>query len=157
MTDRQEWEHATAQSRHPAIAADAELRRRHPDQKIEPLHSAEPAPVNNTERRQLHPAPVSGFSETATWIRDLATERHAFRARMDERQQLMVPSEDLDWTRLGGILPSWWAPRRDAILQPPKPQITPSATVHSSLLINSISNLRPQADPPQRTTTGFVG
>ena len=32
MADRLEWEHATAASRHLAIAADAELRRRHPDQ-----------------------------------------------------------------------------------------------------------------------------
>ena len=50
MADRQEWEHATAGSRHLAIAADAELRRRHPGQKIEPLRSAEPAPVSDTER-----------------------------------------------------------------------------------------------------------
>src|SRR6266550_30650 len=32
MADRQEWEHVTASSRRLAIAADAELRRRHPDQ-----------------------------------------------------------------------------------------------------------------------------
>ena len=50
MADRQDWEHATAASRHLAIAADAELRRRHPGQKIEPLRSAEPAPVTDTER-----------------------------------------------------------------------------------------------------------
>ena len=45
MDDRQEWERATAGSRHLAIVADAELRRRHPDpgQQIEPLRSAEPA------------------------------------------------------------------------------------------------------------------
>ena len=44
MTDRTEWEHATDHSRRLAIAADAELRRRHPETRIEPLHSAEPAP-----------------------------------------------------------------------------------------------------------------
>ena len=33
MADRQEWEQATARSRHLAIAADAELRRRHPDRR----------------------------------------------------------------------------------------------------------------------------
>ena len=43
MTDRQEWEQATAGSRRLAIAADTELRRRHPYGKIEPLRSAEPA------------------------------------------------------------------------------------------------------------------
>jgi hypothetical protein len=37
MADRKEWEHATAGSRRLAIAAVAELRRRHPQQKIELL------------------------------------------------------------------------------------------------------------------------
>jgi hypothetical protein len=44
MDDRTEWERATEHSRHLAVAADAELRRRHPDHSIEPLRSAEPAP-----------------------------------------------------------------------------------------------------------------
>ena len=35
MADRQDWEHATTSSRQLAIAADAELRRRYPDRKIE--------------------------------------------------------------------------------------------------------------------------
>jgi hypothetical protein len=47
---RQEWEHATERSRRLAIAADAELRRRHPRRKIEPLRSAEPAPASDTGR-----------------------------------------------------------------------------------------------------------
>jgi len=63
MTDRQEWEHATIGSRHLAIAADTELRRRHPGQTIEPLLSAEPA-VSVGE-------PDGKLSETATRIRDL--------------------------------------------------------------------------------------
>ena len=57
MTDRQDWEHATAHSRRLAIAADAELRRRHPDLRIKPLHSAEPAPVSDIEREKLTLAP----------------------------------------------------------------------------------------------------
>jgi len=43
MADRQEWEQETAGSRRLAIAADTELRRRHPYGKIVPLRSAEPA------------------------------------------------------------------------------------------------------------------
>jgi hypothetical protein len=41
----------------------------------------------------------------------------------------MTPREDLDWAGLGATLPSWWAPHRDAILQPPKPEIIPSSTI----------------------------
>ena len=48
MDHRQDWEHATASSRHLAIAADTELHRRHPGHKIEPLRSAEPVPVTGT-------------------------------------------------------------------------------------------------------------
>src|SRR5262249_10355591 len=57
MAAREEWEQATAGSRRLAIAADAELRRRHPYQKIEPLRSAEPAPVGDTDYEQAHSAP----------------------------------------------------------------------------------------------------
>jgi hypothetical protein len=63
MTNRQEWEQATAGSRRLAIAADAELRRRHPYQKIEPLRSAEPAPVGDTEYEQAHSAPGQKISQ----------------------------------------------------------------------------------------------
>jgi hypothetical protein len=41
MADRATWEEATRQQRQLAIAADAELRRRHPDQRHPPLRSAE--------------------------------------------------------------------------------------------------------------------
>jgi hypothetical protein len=55
--DRQEWERATEQPRRLAITADTELRRRHPDQKIEPLRSAEPALASDTGHEQPDPAP----------------------------------------------------------------------------------------------------
>ena len=120
MADRQDWEHATAGSRHLAIAADTELRRRHPGHKIEPLRSAEP--VTDTERDGT-------LSETATRIRDLAAQHQAFRERTGQRQHRMTPREDPGWAALGDTLPSWWAPRPDGILRPPKPEITPSAKI----------------------------
>ena len=129
MDDRQEWEHATEHSRHLAVAADAELRRRHPDQKIEPLRSAEPAPVSDTDRDELTLAPDKNIGEMAAWIRDLAAQRQAFREKIEERQGLTMPSEDPDWEDLGEAFPARQAPGRDAILQPPKPQITPSARI----------------------------
>ena len=129
MGDRLEWEHATAHSRHLAIAADAELRRRHPDQQIKPLRSDEPAPVREADRAELTLAPDRKIADMAAWIRDLAAHRKAFREKMEERQGLKVPSEDPDWENLGDAFPAWRAPGRDAILQPPKPQITPSVKI----------------------------
>ena len=41
----------------------------------------------------------------------------------------MVPSEDPDYGDLGQAFPSWAGPGKDAILQPPKPEMRPSARV----------------------------
>jgi hypothetical protein len=53
MTDRAEWKAATRQRRQLAVAADAELRRRHPGQYFTPLRSAEPGPATGTQRSEL--------------------------------------------------------------------------------------------------------
>ena len=74
-------------------------------------------------------APDQRIGEIAAWIRDLAVQRQVFREKIEERQGLMVPSEDPDWGDLGEAFPAWQAPGRDAILQPPKPQITPAAKI----------------------------
>ena len=90
MTDRQEWEQATAGSRRLAIASDTELRRRHPYRKIEPLRSAEPAPVSGAERPHPDLTPQQGSSEMAR-MGDLTGQRQAFRAAMNEQGQ-QVPA-----------------------------------------------------------------
>jgi hypothetical protein len=122
MADRQDWERATVGSRQLAIAADTELRRRHPSQKMEPLYSAEPALAGDTERDLK-------LSDTATRIRDFAAQHQAFREKTGQRQRRMTPREDPGWAALGDTLPSRWAPRTDAILRPRKPEITPSAQI----------------------------
>jgi hypothetical protein len=129
MADRHEWEHATEHTRRQAVAADAELRRRHPDQQVGPLRSAEPAPIDDAEREQLSLAPDEKISEMSAWIKGLAAQRQSFREKLEERQALKVPSEDPDWEDLGHAFPAWNPPGKDAILQPPKPDITPSAKI----------------------------
>jgi hypothetical protein len=57
-------------------------------------------------------------------IRDLAIQREEFRAEMDERPRLIVPGEDH-----GKAFRAMKTPGQDAILQPPKPEITPSARI----------------------------
>ncbi len=135
---RQEWEHATERSRRIAIAADAELRRRHPGRKIEPLRSAEPAPASDTGCAPLHPAADGKLTETAALIRDLAMHREEFRAEMDERPRLIVPGEDL-----GKAFRATKTPGQDAILQPPKPEITPSARI---LQLAAEHDIEPEAE-----------
>ena len=41
----------------------------------------------------------------------------------------MIPAEDPDYEDLGPAFPAWAGPDRDAILQPPKPQIQPSPRI----------------------------
>ncbi|MGH3235156.1 MAG: hypothetical protein ACRDOH_18295, partial [Streptosporangiaceae bacterium] len=53
MADRADWNTATRAQRHLAVAADAELRRRHPDQHYHPLRSAEPDPATESQRAEL--------------------------------------------------------------------------------------------------------
>lgn len=63
------------------------------------------------------------------WIKNLAAQRHAFADRLAERQSLTIPATDPDYEDLGPAFPTWTASRRDAILQPPKPEIQPSPRV----------------------------
>lgn len=142
MTDRQDWEQAAAGSRHLAIAADAKLRRRHPGQKLEPLRSTEPVPVTDVERD-------GKFAESSAWIHDLAAQHHAFREKLTERQHLLLPCEDLDWSAFGRSLLSWWMPRHEAVLQPPNLRSAHRPRFSSSPP-NTTSNPRLQANhiPP---------
>jgi hypothetical protein len=120
MAHREEWEQATTGSRRLAIAADVELRRRHPDQKIEPLRSAEPAPVGDAEHEQAHP-------RIGQEIRQVQQE--LFRATLQNRQALKVPTEDPSRSGLDTLFSARRTLGPAAILQPPKPSIVPSTRI----------------------------
>jgi hypothetical protein len=123
MADRRQWEKATRQQRQLAVAADAELRRRHLGQQFPPLRSAEPEPVAQERRAELTLTAGEELPRLGQWIRDLAAGHRAFAGRLAERQSLRVPAEDPDYEDLGPAFPAWAGPDRDAILQPPKPEI----------------------------------
>lgn len=129
MADRDDWELATRAQRHLAVAADAELRRRHPGQPLPPLRSAEPEPATETQRAELTPIPGEPPEQVGQLITELAAAHRAFAARLADRQSLAVPSPDPGYGDLGQAFPPWPAPSRDAILQPPKPEIRPSPQV----------------------------
>ena len=129
MADRADWDAATRAQRHLAVAADAELRRRHPGQRVTLLRSAEPQPATPAERDELTLAPGQPVPEPGQWIKDLAAAHRAFADALAERQSLRVPSQDPGYGDLGQAFPSWPGPGRGAILQPPRPEIRPSPRV----------------------------
>jgi hypothetical protein len=129
MADRQDWEQATRQQRQLAVAADAELRRRHPGQQHPPLRSAEPEPATQEQRDGLTLSAGEEIPQLGQWINDLAAQRRTFADKLAGRQSLMTPAEDPDYEDLGPAFPAWTAAEKDAILQPPKPQIQPSPRI----------------------------
>ena len=115
---RRQWDAQTAPMRHQALQADAVLRRRHPDWHLDPLTSAEPDPL-----------PDEIPSITA-----LEEERHrslvtasltATRTEMEFRTSLPVHNQDHDYALEGETWPALSRPRRDAVLQPPRPAMAP--------------------------------
>ena len=67
-----DWEQATRQQRQLAVAADAELRRRHPGQQFAPLRSAEPEPATQDQRDELTLTAGEEIPQIGQWIKDLA-------------------------------------------------------------------------------------
>jgi len=60
----------------------------------------------------------------------VAALRARFRERLEERLNVQVPAEDPDYAPDGEAWPSAWPGHdRDAILQPPPPELRPSQAV----------------------------
>ena len=135
MADRADWEQTTRHQRQLAVAADTEPRRRHPGQHWAPLRSAEPElnpetePAVQAEGGTQPLTPRTDIEQLAQQISELAARHHEFADRLAHRQSLITPAEDLDHQDLGPAFSAWSEPRRDAILQPPKPQIQPSERI----------------------------
>jgi hypothetical protein len=129
MADRADWDKATRAQRHLAVAADAELRRRHPGQYFAPLRSAEPEPATGAQRDDLTLTPDAPPGETGQQLTGLAAGHRTFAAKLADRQSQMIPSEDPDYGDLGPAFPAWTSPGREPILQPPRPEIPPSPRI----------------------------
>ncbi len=175
---RRQWEALTEPTRRVAIAADHELRRRHPEMKIEPLEAAEPAQGWDLSRAPEHPgseapmpaATVAGQPELADAAtvavgparparsaeRDLLGQqtlgltpltvhdhvpdlvqriRENARKAQEEIDRLRgTPrfAEDDDTLYIGPAWGSLAAHDRDAILQPPKPNLVPADAIIES-------------------------
>jgi hypothetical protein len=129
MTDRADWERATRHQRQLAVAADTELRRRHPDQPWLPLRSAEPELTRAAQPGDPARTPEEDREQAARQISDLAAQHREFADKLAQRQSLEIPAEDPDYENHGPAFPAWRGPYPDAILQPPRPEIQPSPRI----------------------------
>ena len=129
MADRADWDKATRAQRQLAIAADAELRRRHPGQYFAPLRSAEPEPATQAQRDELTLTPDALPGEMDQQLTNLAAGHRTFADKLADRQSQTIPSEDPDYSDLGPAFPAWTGPGRMPILQAPKPEIPPSPRI----------------------------
>jgi conjugative relaxase-like TrwC/TraI family protein len=135
MDIRRDWERATEHQRRMAVAAHGELRRRHPDQAFEPLTSADPGGPTEAERAELDPAPeaLAGGYQPPAWVAGLAEQRRKVAEILADRRSVRVPSEDPEGEYDGYAWPEFIARDRDAVLQPPRPEIRPSAAVEAAV------------------------
>jgi hypothetical protein len=129
MTDRADWEAVTRAQRQLAVAADAELRRRHPEQQYPPLRSAEPEPYEPAQRDDLTLATEEQPHETDQRIADLIAGHRSFTRKLADRLSQATASEGPPYADPGQTFRPWPAPVRNAILQPPKPEISPSPLI----------------------------
>jgi TrwC relaxase/AAA domain/Domain of unknown function (DUF5710) len=128
----QEWEHVTEGPRRIAVAADAELRRRQPRLAIAPLKSAEPDPVTEQEHEQLLSPSDEALARPAKppeWVARLAAARDALQEKLDDRKAVRVPADDHEMQDEGEAWPALRPRERDAILQPPPPEMPASPRV----------------------------
>jgi conjugative relaxase-like TrwC/TraI family protein len=127
MEARKEWEATTRQQRHDALTAHTEYVRRHPDTDLPPLKSAEPERPTEEEQAKLH-VPEIGEYEPPAWLAGMAERTTAANEEIADRLSMKMPDEDHEW---GGqqAWPASMTLNRDAILQPPAPQIPPAAEV----------------------------
>ena len=129
MADRADWDQATRAQRQLAVAADVELRRRHPGQYFSPLRSAEPEPATGAQRDQLTLTPDTRPGEMDQQLTDLAAGHRTFAGKLADRHSQAIPSQDPDYGDLGPAFPAWTGPGQEPILQPPRPEIPPSPQI----------------------------
>ena len=120
---RERWARLTEGSRMLAVAADAELRARYPEEKIEPLASAEPV-ISDEEKADLDRVDETLTSPTV--VSRLAERQREHWEKISAEEGQRVPAEDPDAQDEGPAWGSWLPSDREAILQPPVEVVEPA-------------------------------
>ena len=181
---RHRWEAVTETTRRIAIAADLELRRRHPNMNIEPLrphpseadgitYAANPDSAHDTdsgeqptlngsetpdstiphrpEQEQAGPSrprdidpqtalgliPEAAHAEIPDQVLRIRDNARIAQAKLDDLANLPLPAAEDDSSAPGLAWPIGTRPDRDAVLQPPRPDVAPSARILASHQANA--------------------
>jgi hypothetical protein len=134
--DRAQWDAATGRQRRVAVAAHRELARRHPDRELEPIKSAEPEPVRDTD--------------TELDVERLRAERAEFADRLAERESMRVPEEDHEYGDSGFAFRPDDGRDHGPILVPPRHEIEPSDSAGSGGGDSGIIGYRQRIGPAGR-------
>ena len=124
---RGEWDKSTERVRVMALAADTEYRNRYPDAELEPLKSREPEPLSPEDREALDPGEAADYIPPA-WLDEVAEQARKAADELADRQSMRMPGEDAD---IEGeqAWPDLVRAERDAVLQPPPPEVQPAPEV----------------------------
>lgn len=124
MADRADWDAVVHARRQQAVDADAELRRRHPDQEYPPLRSAAPEQVAQAPDDKLALAAGETASEAVEGMKDLAARR-AVTGQITDPHSWVTASGDPDYPVFGqAAWPSPWpSSAQDIALRAPEPEI----------------------------------
>lgn len=133
-TARAGWEASTRDTLARAVAADSALRRRHPGEAIPFLRSAEPQRTAAEDLAALDelPADLTTAPQMPAWIAAEAERRRAAEDEIASRQSMVTPGEDHEMEG-DAAWPDWRKRERDAILQPPKPEMEPAPEVQAEI------------------------
>jgi conjugative relaxase-like TrwC/TraI family protein len=173
---RHQWETVTEPTRRIAIAADLELRRRYPGRRIPALrpHPAEadsiasPANLYSANNLDRQPEPAEHkhadeheadaqralgltvqeaqkqIPEEVLRIRKSASTAQAI---LDDLAHMPQPGADADDMSRGLAWPTAVGPERDAVLQPPRPDVVPSAQVLERYHLTQPEASQAEAEP----------
>jgi hypothetical protein len=92
------------------------------------LRSDEPRLGDLAHNANADPTRAQNTEEAEQRTRELAAQHREFAGKLAERQSLTISAED-PFQAFNPAFPVWAQPGRDAILQPPKPQIRPSERI----------------------------
>ena len=129
---RAAWEEITDPTRRVAMAADAELRKRHPGMRLEPLTSAEPARMFGEEETTvatLGLTPQTAVDPVPELVHEVSQAARKAQETLDRIQSMPQPGVDEDELSPGEAWAKVIGRQRESVLQPAVEPMPPAPAI----------------------------